>query len=151
MICFSAGSSHGVLAATQKSEGHLCVLEPGLLAAAALSAAPPSAEPHALLQSRLSAAAVPAPVSCCTTDSVAAHLPINQSINQSINLSPVNQSPVNQSICISCFWESTDIDWENKRHQWLMSLSTCRASMSSNGRLRSVHSVTLLWCDEHWP
>jgi len=36
MICFSAGSSHSMLAAMQKSKGHLCELEPGLLAAAAL-------------------------------------------------------------------------------------------------------------------
>jgi hypothetical protein len=152
MICFLAGSSHIMLAAMQKSKGHLCELEPGLPAAAALSAAPPSAEPHAPMQTRFSAAALPAPVPCCTTDSVAAHLIINQSISQPIK--SINLQSVNQSFYISCFWdssgESTDIDWENKRHQWLMSLSTWRVSISGNGALRCVHSVTLLWCDEHW-
>ena len=101
MICFLAGSSHIMSAAMQKSKGHLCELEPGLPAAAALSAAPPSAEPHAPMQTRLSAAALPAPVPCCTTDSVAAHLIINQSINQSISQS--NQSISSQSINHSTF------------------------------------------------
>ena len=111
MICFSAGSSHSMLAAMQKSKGYLCELEPGLLAAAALSAAPPSAEPHAPMQTRFSAAALPAPVPCCTTDSVAAHLIINQSISQPIK--SINLQSVNQSFYTSCFWDSSGESTDN--------------------------------------